>query len=290
MLKIGESELFINNRGAVYHLNLIPEEIADTIITVGDPNRVKNVSQYFDQIVHTSSHREFITHTGRIGNKKITVLSTGIGTDNIDIVLNELDALANIDLVERKERKERKSLNIIRLGTSGTIQEYIPVDSFVVSTHAIGMDNLMHFYPFVNTDEEREISRAFSAHTHLQGNLSTPYVFGASAFMLAKFAGNAHAGITVSCPGFFGPQGRVLRAGLSMPNFIDELTTFSLGNHRVLNLEMETSGIYGMSKILGHQSISISLVIANRIRNVFSSSIEVMMDTLIKQTLENISH
>ena len=288
MQKIGASELIINQRGAVYHLDLRPEEIADTIITVGDPFRVEKVSKYFDQIDHKSSHREFITHTGRIGNKKISVVSTGIGPDNIDIVMNELDALVNIDLSERIEKAEKKSLNIIRIGTSGSLQKHIGVDSFVASTHGIGLDNLLHFYGFHNNDEECEIGRAFLEQVHLNPNLSKPYVFSASAFQLAKLTDNCHVGITVTCPGFYGPQGRGLRMRLAMPNLNEELTTFSFGNHKILNFEMETAAIYGLGKVLGHKCISLSAIVANRIAMEFSKDVDSTIDRLIRQTLEAI--
>lgn len=288
MQKIGASELIINQRGAVYHLDLRPEEIADTIITVGDPFRVEKVSKYFDQIEHKSSHREFITHTGRIGNKKISVVSTGIGPDNIDIVMNELDALVNIDLTDRTEKAEKKSLNIIRIGTSGSLQKHIGVDSFVASTHGIGLDNLLHFYAFQNNDEECEISRAFQEQVHLNANLSKPYVFSASAFQLAKLTDNCHVGITVTCPGFYGPQGRVLRMRLAMPNMNEELTSFRFGNHKILNFEMETAAIYGLGKVLGHKCISLSAIVANRIAMEFSKDVDSTIDSLIRQTLEAI--
>ena len=288
MQQIGASELIINQRGAVYHLDLRPEEIADTIITVGDPFRVEKVSKYFDQIDHKSSHREFITHTGRIGNKKISVVSTGIGPDNIDIIMNELDALVNIDLAERIEKHEKKSLNIIRIGTSGSLQKHIGVDSYVASTHGIGLDNLLHFYSFQNNDEESEIGRAFLEQIHLNGHLSKPYVFSASGFQLAKLADNCHAGITVTCPGFYGPQGRVLRMRLSMPNLNEELTSFRFGNHKILNFEMETAAIYGLGKALGHQCISLSAIVANRIAMEFSKDADTTIDGLIRHTLERI--
>ena len=288
MQKIGASELIINQRGAVYHLDLRPEEIADTIITVGDPHRVEKVSKYFDQIEHKSSHREFITHTGRIGNKRISVVSTGIGPDNIDIVMNELDALVNIDLSQRIEKAEKKSLSIIRIGTSGSLQKHIGVDSFVASTHGIGLDNLLHFYSFQNNDEESEIGRAFLEQVHLNGQLSKPYVFSASGFQLAKLADNCHAGITVTCPGFYGPQGRVLRMRLAMPNLNEELTSFRFGNHKILNFEMETAAIYGLGKALGHQCISLSAIVANRIAMEFSKDADAAIDGLIRNTLERI--
>jgi len=288
MIKIEPSELIINPRGAIYHLDLRPEEIGDTIITVGDPNRVEKVSKYFDNIEHKSIHREFVTHTGRIGNKSISVISTGIGTDNIDIVMNELDALANIDLNERVHKKEKKILQIIRIGTSGSLQSHVGIDSFVASTHGVGLDNLLHFYRFQNSEEELEIGRSLTEHIHLNPNLSSPYVFRASAFLLARFAENCHAGLTITCPGFYGPQGRVLSMGLSMPYINDELTSFRLGNHQILNYEMETAGIYGLGAVLGHQCISLSAIVANRVTKQFSTDAENTIDRLIRQTIERI--
>jgi len=288
MIKIEPSELIINPRGAIYHLDLRPEEIGDTIITVGDPSRVEKVSKYFDNIEHKSIHREFVTHTGRIGNKSISVISTGIGTDNIDIVMNELDALVNINFQERLHNKEKKTLKIIRIGTAGSLQSHVGIDSFVASTHGVGLDNLLHFYRFQNSEEELEIGRSLSEHIHLNPNLSSPYVFRASAFLLARFAEKCHAGLTITCPGFYGPQGRVLSMGLSMPSINDELTSFRLGNHQILNYEMETAGIYGLGAVLGHQCISLSAIVANRITKQFSTDAENTIDRLIRQTIERI--
>ena len=288
MIRIEPSELIINPRGAIYHLDLRPEEIGDTIITVGDPNRVEKVSKYFDNIEHKSIHREFVTHTGRIGNKSISVISTGIGTDNIDIVMNELDALVNIDLNERIHKKEKKILKIIRIGTAGSLQSHVGIDSFVASTHGVGLDNLLHFYRFQNSEEELEIGRSLTEHIHLNPNLSSPYVFRASAFLLARFAEKCHAGLTITCPGFYGPQGRVLSMGLSMPSINDELTSFRLGNHQILNYEMETAGIYGLGAVLGHQCISLSAIVANRITKQFSTDAENTIDKLIRQTIDRI--
>jgi len=215
MNRIAESELIINSRGAVYHLNLRPEELADTIITVGDPDRVGAVSKHFDQIEHQFQHREFITHTGRIGNKRMSVVSTGIGTDNIDIVLNELDALANIDFNTRTFNPSLKSLTIVRFGTSGSLQAEIPVDSFVASTHGLGIDNLLNFYRHDNNEEEKYILREFITHTQLDSKTASPYIASAGTSVLKHFVEGYHQGITITSPGFYGPQGRVLRLGLS---------------------------------------------------------------------------
>ncbi len=289
MAGIAESELIINNRGAVYHLNCRPEEIATTIITVGDPDRVKEVSKYFDSVEHELQHREFVTHTGYLGGKRISVVSTGIGPDNIDIVLNELDALVNIDFSTRQVREQLTSLNIIRLGTSGALQQDIPVDSFVASTFGLGIDNLLNFYRHENNEEEKQMVQAFLTQTQLHNTFSLPYVNTAGGSILKHFVEGYHHGITVTCPGFYGPQGRVLRIGLSQPDLIDRLTSFSFGNHRITNFEMETSAIYGLGRILGHQCLSISAIVANRISKEFSKDGAKAVENLISTSLGIIS-
>lgn len=289
MLPIAESELIINNRGAIYHLDLRPEELAGTIITVGDPDRVNTVSKYFDRIETKTQHREFVTHTGYIGKKRISVVSTGIGTDNIDIVLNELDALVNIDFKTRSIKKELKPLQIIRVGTAGSLQSSIPVDSFVVSTHGLGIDNLLNFYRHEQNEEEKQLLHSFVTLTQLHNRFSSPYINSASASLMKHFVDGYHQGITVTCPGFYGPQGRILRLGLSSPQLIDRLTQFSFGNHRIANFEMETAGIYGLGKILGHHCLSISAIVANRITKQFSKDGNAAVENLIEKTLGIIS-
>jgi uridine phosphorylase len=285
MDRIAESELIINSRGAVYHLDLRPEELAPTVITVGDPDRVKEVSKHFDAVEVTRNHREFVSHTGRIGPKRITVVSTGIGTDNIDIVLNELDALVNIDFTSRTIKPSLTHLTIIRIGTSGALQADIPVDSFVASTHGLGIDNLLNFYRLQNNDEESALLSAFAAHTQTSGQLSAPYIASAGASVQKHFVEGFHHGITVTCPGFYGPQGRVLRLPLVQPEFIDKLTSFSYGNYRITNFEMETSGIYGLGKLLGHHCLSLSAIVANRISQTFSKDGARAVENLIVKSL-----
>jgi uridine phosphorylase len=286
---IAASELIITDRGAIYHVNCRPEEIANTIITVGDPDRVKEVSKHFDSIEFKNNHREFVTHTGYLGKKRISVTSTGIGPDNIDIVLNELDALVNIDFETRTIKEELTSLKIIRVGTSGSLQKEIPVDSFVASTHGLGLDNLLNFYTHESNEEEKQLLAAFDTHTQLHQGISSPYITGAGVSLLKEFVEGFHHGITVTCPGFYGPQGRVLRMGLTHPQLIDRLTSFSFGNHRVSNFEMETSAIYGIGKILGHHCLSLSAIVANRITKEFSKDGGAAVEKLILKTLENIS-
>jgi uridine phosphorylase len=290
MSTIAASELIINDRGAIYHVNCRPEEIANTIITVGDPDRVKEVSKHFDSIEFKNQHREFVTHTGLIGKKRISVTSTGIGPDNIDIVLNELDALVNIDFESRTIKEKLTSLEIIRIGTSGSLQEQIPVDSFVASSHGLGIDNLLNFYLHKNNDEEQALLQAFITHTQMHQGISSPYITGASIHLLKEFVEGFHQGITVTCPGFYGPQGRVLRMGLTHPHLIDRLTSFSLGNNSITNFEMETAAIYGMGKILGHHCLSLSAIVANRITKEFSKDGNATVEKLIVKTLENIGN
>jgi uridine phosphorylase len=289
MQRIAESELIINDRGAVYHLDTRPEELATTIITVGDPDRVGAVSKYFDSIEFKNQHREFVLHTGFVGNKKITVVSTGIGTDNIDIVLNELDALVNIDFGSRTIKPQLTSLNIIRVGTSGSLQKDIPIDSCVASTHGLGIDNLLNFYRMEHNGEDQQLLHSFITQTQLNNNFAHPYISGAGSALLKHFVSGFHHGITVTCPGFYGPQGRVLRLGLSNPQLVDSLTEFSFGQHRISNFEMETAGIYGLGKLLGHQCMSLSAIVANRVEKQFSKDAGKVMDDLIKTTLEIIS-
>ncbi|HEX9510253.1 MAG TPA: nucleoside phosphorylase [Puia sp.] len=285
MQAIAESELIINNRGAIYHLDLRPEELATTIITVGDPDRVGAVSKHFDKIEHKAQHREFVSHTGIIGKKRVTVVSTGIGTDNIDIVLNELDALVNIDFSTRTVKSELTHLTIIRVGTSGSLQGDIPVDSYVASTHGLGIDNLLNFYRHEENEEEKGLLHSFITQTQLHHRLASPYISGASASLIRHFVEGFHQGVTVTCPGFYGPQGRVLRMGLSQPELIDRLTGFRYGPHRITNFEMETAGIYGLGKILGHYCLSLSAIVANRITKEFSKDGNAAVEALIRETL-----
>ena len=289
MQRIAESELIINSRGAVYHLNLRPEEVAHTIITVGDPDRVALVSQYFDSVESKFRHREFVSHTGFIGKKKITVIATGIGPDNIDIVLNELDALVNIDFETRQIKPDLTSLNIIRIGTSGSLQQDIPVDSFVASTHGLGLDNLLNYYRQEHNEQEKQLLHSFVTHTQLNSNASNPYISTASGSLLKHFVNGYQQGITVTCPGFYGPQGRILRLGVQYPQLIDRLTEFTFGQHRIANFEMETAAIYGLGKLLGHHCLSLSAIVANRIQKEFTKDGDAFIDRLIRQTLEIIS-
>jgi uridine phosphorylase len=286
MSRIAESELIVNDRGAVYHLDLRPEELAGTVVTVGDPDRVKEISKYFDSIEVKRQHREFISHTGYIGKKRITVLSSGIGPDNIDIVINELDALVNIDLATREIKKEFKAINIIRIGTSGSLQADIPVDSFVASTHGLGIDNLLNFYRHEQNEQEKELLHSFVTHTQIHTQIGNPYISGGAASLLKYFVHDFHQGITVTCPGFYGPQGRMLRLGVRNPELINRLTDFRFGRHRITNFEMETSAIYGLGKLLGHQCLAVNAIVANRVKKEFSKNGKAAVESLIKKFIQ----
>jgi len=284
-MKISTTDLILNKDGSVYHLNLLPEDLADDIITVGDPDRVGEVSKHFDKVELRKGKREFITHTGYIGSKRISVISTGIGTDNIDIVLNELDALVNIDLDRRVYLDKLKSLNLIRIGTSGAMQTDIPIDSILVSEYAVGLDALMAFYTYEASREEKAILRAIVSQAPAFKPLK-PYVCAASKLLLRKIGKDLPRGITVTAPGFYAPQGRELRYTKSIPNFIKQLSSISKDNWRLTNLEMETSGIYGLANILGHQAISVNAILASRVKYEFSKNPGKTIDKTIKLVLE----
>lgn len=287
MSRIAESELIITSRGAIYHLDLRPEELASTVILVGDPDRVKKVSQHFDRVEHRLQHREFITHTGYIGSKRLSVLSTGIGPDNIDIALNELDALVNIDFSTREVKSEKSSLNIIRFGTSGALQADIPVDSLVASSHGLGLDNLLNYYAYTKTEEEHALTDAFVEQTGLDTRITIPYVSKGSEALLSKFPDEGYfKGMTVTCPGFYGPQGRILRLQPAAAGLINKLTHFRHGNLRITNFEMETSAIFGLGKLLGHHCMSINTIVANRVLQQFSKDSEAAVNNMIQKSLE----
>ena len=283
--RIAESELILNSRGAVYHLDVRPEELAGTIITVGDPDRVPAVSKHFDKLEVTRQHREFVTHTGYIGQKRLSVVSTGIGTDNIDIVLNELDALVNIDFNTRTVKDQLTALQVIRLGTSGALQANVPVDSFVVSSYGLGLDNLLPWYVFENTPAEKALLGAFGQQVKIKEGSASPTLFSASSELAGQFKDGYIHGITITCPGFYAPQGRALRGQLSHPQLLDQLTAFREGADYISNFEMETSGIYGMGRVLGHKCLSISAIVANRVMKEFSKDGGLAVEQLIKKSL-----
>ncbi|MEW7278546.1 nucleoside phosphorylase [Aquimarina sp. 2201CG1-2-11] len=287
-MPIANSELILNEDGSIYHLHLKPEHLAQTIITVGDPDRVDQVTQHFDHIEFKIHKREFHTQTGAYKGRRITVISTGIGTDNIDIVFNELDALVNIDFSSREIKNNLTSLYIIRIGTSGAVQKDIPVDSFLISEAAIGFDSLLHFYDS-NAIQSHDISKKLIQHLKWDKNKSTPYVVYGDRNLINHLLGDSiEKGITVTNVGFYGPQGRVLRLPLQDKELNDKIASFSYKNKRITNLEMETAGIYGIAKLLGHKAISMNAILANRTTGEFSKTPQKTIDLLIKYTLDKL--
>ncbi len=279
------SELILNPDGSIYHLNLLPEQLADTIITVGDPDRVADVSKYFDSIEVDVHKREFKTHTGKLNGKRISVVSTGIGTDNIDIVFNELDALANINFKTRVVNSTLKSLDIIRIGTSGSIQLEIEIDSFLISEKAIGLDSLLRFYKNIDFLDE-SFSEQFINHTNWPKERSLPYVVEADEKLMSKFTSKEILkGITATNVGFYGPQGRVLRLPITDSEMNNKITKFNFEGKKITNLEMETAGIYGMAKLLGHKAISLNAILVNRANGSFSENPHKTVDKLIQTAL-----
>ena len=288
MNKIAPSELIINPDGSIYHINLKPEHLSENIIFVGDQNRVAKVAKHFDNIEFETQKREFKTITGTLNNKRFTVISTGIGPDNIDIVINELDALANIDLQTRTIKKEHTALNIVRIGTSGSLQNDIPVDSFVLAKYGLGFDGMLHAYDCEHI-LEREMEDAFIEHTDYSVRKSRPYIVKNSDPLEKKLISDkVYSGITATAGGFYGPQGRVLRLALQDHELNRKIDTFRFKNIRISNLEMETSAIYGLSKLLGHQAVSMNAIIANRANLTFSKDPYQAVENLIKYTLDKL--
>ncbi|MNU70786.1 Uridine phosphorylase [compost metagenome] len=287
-MKYPASELVLDSKGNVYHLGISPENLANQVLLVGDQNRVAAISAFFDEITHRSEHREFVCHTGFYKGKHITALSTGIGTDNIDIVINELDALVNIDLKERKNKEKTTSLNLIRIGTCGILQADIDVHSYILSSHAVGIDNVAHFYPIEFTGHEKALAHSLDSFVGFPDEI-TPYCAEASQQLLNQFGGTeTHQGITVTSSGFYAPQGRSLRLGTRTPEINEKLEAFSFEGHRVVNFEMESSALFSLGKAMGHQCITICLGIANRPRMEFSKGYENEMNRLIQYVLDRI--
>lgn len=286
--RIPESELILRPDGAIYHLALQPEHIADDIILVGDPGRVEVVSACFDSIEFKQQNREIHTHTGYIGQKRITVMSTGMGTDNQDIVINELDALVNIDLRNRQLKEAHHSLRLYRLGTSGALQADIPVDSFVASSYGLGLDGMLWFYQQATEVVETDMTNTLKAEMQWSSQLPQPYIVAASPFLLTNIAKDYQQGITATAPGFFGPQGRVLRMPLAYPNLNEQMRTFKYAGHRICNFEMETSALYGLAVILGHQALTVCAIIANRYKKSYSKDYKLTVRALIEDVLSKI--
>ncbi|MCH8905318.1 MAG: nucleoside phosphorylase [Bacteroidetes bacterium] len=287
-----ESELILNEDGSVYHLKLKPENLAPTVLLVGDPGRVAMISRNFDTIEHQIEKREFITHTGTLNGHRITAMSTGIGTDNIDIVMNELDAVVNVDLENRVPTKEHTSLDIIRLGTTGALQGDIPIDALILSSYGLGFDGLMNYYPFEQTVEEKNIMEAFKLTLDWTGasgaalsKLAEPYLVAASDSLKQRLGDDLIHGITATAPGFYGPQGRNIRAGLAMKDINQRLEAFQFESHRITNFEMETSAIYGFGRLLGHKTCTVCVAIANRVTGAHSPDANAAIDNMVKKIL-----
>ena len=287
-MHIKESELILNPDGSVYHLNLKPENISNTIIFVGDQDRVEKITAHFDSVEFTTQKREFKTQTGTYKGKRISVISTGIGPDNIDIVLNELDALVNIDLETRQSKTLKTSLDIIRIGTSGSLQTDIPVDSFLMSEYTLDINGMLHFYQ-IDSISNTNIEDAFISHTKWHKKKARPIVIKNSKALESRFESDKiHKGFTATAGGFYGPQGRVLRLPLQDTNLNNKMDSFNYNGLRITNLEMETSAIYGLSKLLGHNAVSLNAIIANRASGTFSENPRKIVEDLIIYALENI--
>jgi len=281
-----DSELILNPDGSVYHLKLREEHVADTVILVGDQGRVAAISKFFDRVDHKIQNREFVTHTGVYKGKSITALSTGIGTDNIDIVLNELHAVANIDLENRRFKADHRSLNLIRVGTSGSLQADIPAGAYIVSQFGLGLDGLIYYYNYEFDSEEAALRNEIIAHLKWNPDLATPYLVKGSPKLMEQIGHDMKKGITATATGFYGPQGRRLGLPLSNETMNESLQTFASGDHRIINFEMETSALYGLGKMLGHHCCTCCLVLANREKKEFIENHDEAMEGLIQTVLE----
>lgn len=283
------SELVLNPDGSVYHLAMRPEQLGDLVLVVGDPGRVERIARHFTMVEHRTQNREFNAVTGVYNGTLITALATGIGTDNIDIVLNELDALVNIDLERRTPREQLRALRIVRLGTCGALQEDIPVDSRVVSAFGVGLDNLLHYYAAEGTDREMRLLQQLVADTEWPDNLPYPYVAEGDRQLVELLGGGNVTGITLTAPGFYGPQGRALRLLPSVDGLNEQLARFVHNDLRVTNYEMETSALYGLGGMLGHRCATVCTVVANRLRREYSKDHHAAVDAMIGEALERLT-
>jgi len=285
MAKFLSSELVLNNDGSVYHLSLKPEHISDNILIVGDPSRVYRISKHFENIEFEMNKREFITHVGKYKGKRITVMSTGMGPDNIEIFFTELDALVNIDLKKKIIKSKKRKLNVIRIGTSGAIQEDIPVGSHVASIYGLGLDNLMSFYEYPQTNFEKKIAGEIKKAANLP---FMPYLAKGSEILMDKIADGMIKGNTITSPGFYAPQGRRIRLNLKLPRLLEDLNCYHHKDFWLSNFEMETSALYAMANMLGHEMLSVNAVIANRIKGTFTKNPYRTIDSLIKKVLDRL--
>lgn len=283
------SELVLDKNGRVYHLGISPDQLAETVILVGDQDRVALISEFFESVEHRSQHREFVCHTGTYNGKRISVISTGIGTDNVDIVINELDALVNIDLEKRINKEQLTSLKLVRIGTCGILQPEIPVHSYILSSYAYGLDNVAHFYPFEFSEEEHAIAADLTTHLGLPPTIH-PYCTAASGELTALLSSDlTHSGITVTSSGFYGPQGRSLRLGVRNNNINEQLTEYRNGNLKVMNFEMESSALFALGKAMGHHCTTICLGVANRPNMQFSKGYDEPMNELVRYVLDRLT-
>ena len=287
MPKISEADLVLNPDGSVYHLNLLPKHISDTILTVGDPSRVYSISQFFESVEFEMNRREFITHVGKYNGKRITVISTGIGTDNVEIFFNEIDALVNIDLKTRELKARRKKIKIIRIGTSGALQEDVPVGAHLVTEYAVGFDNLMEFYELKQDEFEKSIAEDIQKKVKLPFR---PYVVKGSDALRKQIGAEMIVGNTVTAPGFYAPQGRVLRIPIKYPKLVEDLNYYHNkgSDFWLTNFEMETAGYYALGRLLGHEVLSVNAIIANRIKNKFSKDPNGIVEGLIRKVLDRV--
>jgi len=288
MAPIAESELILNPDGSVYHLHLKPENMAENIIVVGDPGRVNEISKYFDHIEFKAQNREIYTHTGTIGQKRLTVLSTGMGTDNLDIVINELDAAVNIDLHTREPKPTHTKLNIVRLGTAGALQADIRPGDFVASTHGMGLDGLLYFYAKGKSVMDATLADAFVQQMNWDTNLPGVYAVPCSSMLMEKMGKGLVHGITLTAPGFYGPQGRELRLKIAFPELNQRIEKFEFEGKRIADFEMETSALYGLGKMLGHETLTICTIVANRVTHTYAKDYHQDIERLIRLVLERI--
>ena len=288
--KIQDSELILNPEGTIYHLKLKPEHLAQTVILVGDPGRVERISRHFDRLEYSGQNREICTHTGYYKNKRLTVMSTGMGTDNIDIVLNELDALVNIDFTTRTIKPNHTRLNLFRLGTSGAVQPEIPLNAFVISEYVLGLDGLLHFYDYPDGIVETKLTQTFQEFLKWDPKILKPYGVSADQDLFDMFRDELfYKGITLTAPGFYGPQGRRLRIPLAFPDFNKKLKEFTYKDRKIVNYEMETSALYGLSKLLGHRALTVCVAIANRERHEINQQYHNAIDELINLLLQKLA-
>jgi uridine phosphorylase len=284
-----ESDLIVNSDGSIYHLKLKPEEIPDLVLVSGDPARISMISDHFEQIEFKRQNREFVSHVGSYNGRRILALSTGIGPDNIDIVMNELDALVNMDLKTREPLEQHRSLSIVRIGTSGTLHADIPIGTHVISSHGMGLDGSLHYYQKLSEVVDSELTAEFVRQTGWPAFLPSPYIIPGTSGLINKLSAEGITGITATAGGFYGPQGRQVRLKCSFPGMLDAMAKFSYKNHRIINFEMETSSLYGLGRMLGHETASICVLLANRATGQYTRTIREDEEKLILYVLEKLT-